>query len=77
MQLIIDAARSITCLYDEVIDLAALGKLTITRASHVEPDEQGRWNVDLEPVGGPLLGPFRFRSLAIEAERNWLEKCSG
>ena len=58
MRLIIDAAGSIACLYDEAIDLAAFGKLTITRASHVEPNEFGRWLADLAPVGGPVLGPF-------------------
>ena len=41
MQLVIDAAGSITCLYDEAIDLAALGSLAISRASHVEPDRPG------------------------------------
>ena len=30
----------------------------IRRASHVEPDEAGRWWADLSPVGGPRLGPF-------------------
>ena len=73
MQLIIDAAGSITCLYDEAIDLAAIGALTITRASHVEPDERGQWRADLAPVGGPALGPFEGRSDALEAEREWLE----
>ena len=33
------------------VDLAALGVLSIRRASHVEPDEEGRWWVDLGPAG--------------------------
>ena len=73
MQLIIAAAGSIACLYDEAIDLAALGRMTITRASHIEPDERGRWLADLAPVGGPALGAFELRSEALEAERAWLE----
>ena len=55
MQLVIDAAGSIRCLYDEAIDLAALGSLSIRRASHVEPDESGQWFADLAPVGGPVV----------------------
>jgi len=36
--------------YTEALDLAALGSLSIRRASHVEPDEQGRWWADLAPA---------------------------
>jgi hypothetical protein len=42
------------------------------RASLVEPDEEGRWWADLSPVDGPLLGPFRQRSQALDAEEEWL-----
>jgi hypothetical protein len=73
MQLVIDNKGVARCLYDETIDLAALGALTITRASHVEPDAQGRWIADLSPVSGPRLGPFDRRSEALDAEREWLE----
>ena len=42
---------------------------SITRASHVEPDAEGRWLADLTPVAGPVLGPFDLRSEALAAEQ--------
>jgi hypothetical protein len=72
MELIINRAGQVMCLYDEAIDLAALGRLTIFRASHVEPDEHGQWWADLAPVAGPRLGPFARRSEALGAEQTWL-----
>ena len=74
MQLIIDPGGQVRCLYTETIDLAVLGSLTIARASHVEPDELGRWIADLSPVDGPCLGPFLKRSEALTAEQTWLEE---
>ena len=74
MQLIIEPGATVRCVYGEEIDLAALGSAHITRASHVEPDEQGRWWADLSPVSGPSLGPFAHRSDALEAERRWLDR---
>ena len=71
--LTIEPGGTVRCLYDEAIDLTVLGTLTITRASHVEPDPQGRWLADLGPVAGPVLGPFELRSQALAAERAWLE----
>lgn len=73
MQLIVHADGSASCLYDEAIDLSALGSLKIERGSHVEPDERGRWFANLAPVSGPKLGPFDRRSEALDAERAWLE----
>ncbi len=60
------AAWQVRCLYSETIELAALGTLTIQRASHVEPDTNGRWFADLSPSNGPLLGPFERRSDALK-----------
>ena len=73
MNLLIDPRGQVHCLYGEAVDLAVLGSLSIRRASHVEPDEQGRWWADLSPVDGPMLGPFEQRSQALEAEAAWLE----
>lgn len=73
MQLLVDADGSVRCIYAETIELSSLGPLTIIRASHVEPDDAGRWWADLLPVDGPKLGPFDRRSEALDAERLWLE----
>ena len=73
MQIVIDPRGCVRCVYDEAIDLHALGQTAIARGSHVEPDAGGRWWADLAPVGGPKLGPFGRRTQALEAERAWLE----
>ena len=73
MQILIDSGGTGRCIYDEAIDIVALGQPHIQRASHVEPDGRGQWIADLAPVGGPKLGPFSRRSAALEAERRWLE----
>jgi hypothetical protein len=72
--MIVDPLGGIRCLYAEAIDLACLGSLSIRRASHVEPDEHGQWFADLALIGGPVLGPFRTRTDALDAERQWLEE---
>jgi hypothetical protein len=72
MELVVDTGGDIRCIYDEGIDLREIGTLKITRASHVEPDAAGYWWADMGPVDGPVLGPFRSRSEALEAERGWL-----
>ena len=72
MQLLISPKGEIVAIYAETIDLAALGRPSILRASHVEPDESGRWHADLSPVYGPVLGPFAHRSQALAAEAAWL-----
>jgi hypothetical protein len=73
MQLVIQSDGTVRYVYDELVDLAVLGAMQISRASHVEPDENGRWLADLLPAGGPRLGPFGRRSEALEAEKAWLE----
>lgn len=74
MQIIVEPTGMARCVYDESIRLSSIGKLKIRRGSHVEPIDGGKWVADLSPVGGPTLGPFRFRSKALAAERRWLEK---
>ena len=72
MELVVDAGGDVRCIYDEALDLREIGKLQITRASHVEPDRDGFWWADMGPVEGPVLGPFRNRTEALQAERGWL-----
>jgi hypothetical protein len=74
MELVINKSGQIRCLYDESIDLSALGRLSITRASHVEPDEHGQWMADLSPLATETLGPFAKRSQALAAEQAWLAR---
>ncbi len=72
MELLVGTDGVARCIYDEALDLRELGKLQITRASHVEPDRNGFWWADMGPSGGRALGPFRSRSEALGAERGWL-----
>ena len=72
MDLRIDRGGIIRCVYAEALDLSVLGTVTITRASHVEPDGDGHWWSDLAPVQGPRLGPYSRRSEALAAEAAWL-----
>ena len=74
MELVVDAGGSVRCIYDEALDLREIGKLQITRASHVEPDAEGYWWADMGPVGGQVLGPYGSRSEALRAERGWLAR---
>lgn len=70
MQIVISNDGSARCLYGEAIDLSSLGRLTIDRASHVEPDNSGQWFASI--INGPVLGPFIRRSDALQAEADWL-----
>jgi hypothetical protein len=74
MDLRIDPRGRVVCVYAEAIDLAALGDVSIRRASIVEPDEAGRWWADLGPLGGPRLGPYPRRSDALRAEADRAER---
>jgi hypothetical protein len=74
MTLIVDGAGQVSCVYSELLDLASLGVVTIRRASHVEPDGDGRWWANLQPVNGPALGPYDRRSDALAAEASWLDE---
>jgi|GEM_PF-354099 hypothetical protein len=72
MELVVGNEGDVRCISDEALDLRTLGKLQITRASHVEPDAEGYGFADMGPVDGPVLGPFTSRTEAFGAERVWL-----
>ena len=74
MELVVGCDGGVKCIYDEALDLREIGRLQITRASHVEPDAEGYWFADMGPSGGPVLGPFRSRTQALGAEREWLTR---
>ena len=74
MEIVIQTGGTAHCIYSETIRLSNLGRLSIKRGSHVEPDSEGRWIADLSPVNGPRLGPFENRSQALAAEVEWLAK---
>ncbi len=74
MELVVQPDGHVRCVYNEAIDLSALGRVQIKRGSHVEPDEDGRWFADMAVVQGPRLGPFDLRSGALKAEAAWLSE---
>ena len=74
MDLVVTSTGEVRCIYSDSISLSPLGKLSITRASHVEPNSVGQWMADLSLVDGPLLGPFELRTEALAAEVDWLRK---
>ena len=74
MELVVGLDGMARCIYDEALDLREIGKLQITRASHVEPDRNGYWWADMGPSGGPVLGPYGSRTEALQAERGWLAR---
>lgn len=65
------------------------GERTVTRASQVEPYDgsggdrfaarfQGHyWVADMRPSDGPVLGPFKRRADALDAEVEWLREHRG
>jgi len=74
MEIRIKPSGTAMCIYSDALPLSQIGKLSIKRASHVEPNSVGQWMADLSPVGGPVLGPFELRTDALSAEVNWLRK---
>ena len=72
MELVVGVDGVARCIYDEALDLREIGKLQITRASHVEPDAEGYCFADMGPSGGQVLGPYGSRTEALREEREWL-----
>ena len=69
-------------IYTEQFDLTDCGDSQITRASHVEPSQNGdgSWYVDLAPIGGEVVHGFSKRSEALQYEEErvnqWLKQKS-
>lgn len=74
MEIVISFDGRLHAIYDDAFGLQELGNVSIRRASHVEPTEEGMWLADLSPMQGPVLGPFVWRQEAVEAELGWLRK---
>lgn len=75
IELVVSPNGTTRSIYDERLDLKNVGRISIARASHVEPSPSGRWLADLSPVDGPsTLGSFDKRSEALAAEVAWLQK---
>lgn len=72
MVLTISPNGTVRGLYTEELPLDTIGRVAIARASHVEPDGIGLWYASI--VDGPTLGPFDFRSEALAAEIDWIER---
>lgn len=78
-EIVIRRDGSVVGIYSDAVpyrELAAAlgGTLDTRRASHVEPDGEGRWIADLGPSSGPVFGPFNLRSEALAAEVAWLRQ---
>lgn len=58
---------------DRLQPLLDVGSAVIRRVGRVEPAKT-EWVADLSPVRGPVLGPFRLRDEALQAEREWLAR---
>ncbi len=74
VQILITPQGQSRMVYDDLVDLNGVGEIAVKRASHVEPNKAGCWTADLNPVGGPILGPFDKRSEALAAEVAWLHR---
>ena len=75
----IDESGEALTLYSD--DLLELGKHKVTRASNVEPADDGTWEVRLthDPIfgkwSGKLIGVgFHTRAEALEFEVNWINQ---
>ena len=67
--LVVGADGGPRCFYDEALDLRALGKLQITRASRAEPNVGSSSEPMWGRQAGLALGPLWRRGEAFAAER--------
>ncbi len=74
LKLVVKAGRIQAIYDDEMIGLFPFNKVTVMRASHVEPQSRGGWSADLTPVGGPILKDFLTRKQALDAEAQYINQ---
>jgi hypothetical protein len=81
LKLLIETTGEVTAIYsDALADLCDEGAATITRASHVEPvvlenpagEVESGWAATMN--NGIMIGPFRLRQTALDAEVDYLER---
>jgi hypothetical protein len=59
---------------DQMLDFMEGADCDVRRVSYVEPNRTS-WSADMHPVSpGTVLGPFKTRKEALDAERSWIEK---
>ena len=69
----IDENGVVTMIYsDEMRDLMDEGVAEIKRVSNVEPGPDGLWTADM--LNGDILGPYKYRQDALDAEIKYLEE---
>jgi hypothetical protein len=79
-RIVIDTDGTLHFVWDDALaSLVEASEAVVTRASHVEPSstKPGWWEADMAPSDGPVLGPFRLRAEALQAEREWLREHRG
>ena len=76
MKIKIDKKGNISFVYrDDYLKFKNAGKITIKRASNVEPTADNKWMVDFKPLGiKKKIGPFKTRKEALEKEHIYIEK---
>ena len=81
LRVVIEKSGAYSFVYSDALASLVRPDSETTRVSHVEPHPDGGWIADMRPVGGPVLlqgdRPFRLRSEALTAEREWLSSTWG
>ena len=68
MQLVIQPDGTVRCVYGETVDLHASAGWRSSEAPTWSRLTMARWQADLSPVGGPVLGPFRIAAMHVGGE---------
>jgi hypothetical protein len=68
-----NTSGEVVFIYEDQHPCLGVGRPSIKRASHVEPDADGLWAPNMKPVGGPKLEPWVQREEALRSEKVWIE----